>query len=129
MTKKGYIFHFLLFLLVFVGSYFLQLNIYKAKFYDLAPILIKTFLINFSVYFFIVAIYFALKKIIKDKSHILYYITIIIKLILVLAVFIPWFKSDGKIEKPEFFSFFIPYAICLVFTVLFLSGTLKTNNK
>ncbi|MGB0175813.1 MAG: hypothetical protein ACPF9D_01520 [Owenweeksia sp.] len=38
-----------------------------------------------------------------------------LKFILFFAFFYPLYKADGDMSRPEFFTFFIPYAVCLLF--------------
>lgn len=38
-----------------------------------------------------------------------------LKFALFFAFFLPMYKTDGEMSKPEFFSFFVPYAVCLIF--------------
>tara|TARA_B100000678_G_C18208320_1_gene502294 strand:+ start:1172 stop:1561 length:390 start_codon:yes stop_codon:yes gene_type:complete len=38
-----------------------------------------------------------------------------LKFILFFAFFYPLYKADGDMSRPEFFTFFIPYAVCLFF--------------
>jgi hypothetical protein len=48
-----------------------------------------------------------------------------IKLTAYFVVFYPVFKADGKITKPEFFTFFLPYAVSLFIEIIFLAQHLK----
>lgn len=126
---KSLFVHFFLFILFITAAFLVQQFIYFGLQISLYNELVISYSTNIGVYALIVILYFLIKKKLQDKPHILYYLTIIIKLLLVFIVFIPLFKQDGKISKPEFITFFIPYAICLLFTVLFLIGRLKLNEK
>jgi len=42
-------------------------------------------------------------------------------------VFYPGYKLDGEIQRVEFATFFIPYAICLIIEVYFLVKLLNNN--
>jgi hypothetical protein len=49
----------------------------------------------------------------------------LVKFGLFFIIFYPAFKEDGDINRLEFTSFFIPYAISLIVEVIFLSKTLN----
>ena len=49
----------------------------------------------------------------------------LIKFALFFAIFYPSFKEDGDMNRLEFSSFFVPYAISLISEVIFLSKTLN----
>lgn len=49
-----------------------------------------------------------------------------LKFAVFFLVFYPFYLSDGQITKIEFLSFFVPYSLCLVIEVVFLSKLLKS---
>lgn len=50
-----------------------------------------------------------------------------VKALVFLMAFRPEYKSDGDMERIEFFAFFIPYLVCLAYEVLALVRAL--NNE
>ena len=50
-----------------------------------------------------------------------------IKFVIFFILFYPIYQEDGVMQKAEFTSFFVPYAICLTLEVIFLSKQL--NNQ
>ena len=50
-----------------------------------------------------------------------------LKFLLFFLLFYPSYKADGNMSTLEFISFFIPYAICLILEVSYLSKEL--NNQ
>lgn len=57
---------------------------------------------------------FLLKKRFKDQLAFIFMLGSFIKFGCFFIFFYPVFNSDGNVTRNEFFSFFIPYAICLV---------------
>ena len=51
-----------------------------------------------------------------------------LKFLVFFLVFYPNFKSDGKMQTLEFAAFFIPYLLCLVAEVAYLSKTLNNQS-
>ena len=51
------------------------------------------------------------------------------KFILFFAFFYPLYKADGDMTRPEFFTFFIPYATCLLFETQSLIRVLGAKDR
>lgn len=88
-------------------------------------LLVTAYIINF---FLAIAIYVILNIVIKNKPEIVGFVFMGgsgIKFIFFFVFFYPTYKQDGQISKSEFFSFFIPYSICLITEVYFLVKRLK----
>ena len=51
-----------------------------------------------------------------------------LKFLVFFLVFYPGYKEDGKMETVEFAAFFIPYAICLITEVIYLSKQLNNQS-
>ena len=52
-----------------------------------------------------------------------------LKFLVFFIVFYPYYRADGKIETIEFTTFFIPYALCLITDVLYLSKQLNNQTS
>jgi len=50
-----------------------------------------------------------------------------LKFLVFFLVFYPTYKKDGAMETIEFITFFVPYGVCLILEVLYLSKQL--NNQ
>ncbi len=51
-----------------------------------------------------------------------------LKFLVFFLVFYPAYREDGKMESIEFVTFFIPYAICLITEVIYLSKQLNNQS-
>lgn len=51
-----------------------------------------------------------------------------LKFLVFFLVFYPSYREDGKMETIEFLAFFIPYAICLITEVIYLSKQLNNQS-
>lgn len=72
------------------------------------------FTLNTVLAILIVAAMVLLKKRIKDQLAYVFMGGSFLKFAYFFIFFYPAFNQDGHISKTEFFSFFIPYAVCLV---------------
>jgi len=61
-----------------------------------------------------------------DNLAVIYFLTIAIKLLVYITFFYPNFNFDGELNRMDFFIFFIPYALGLIFEISFLT---KNNKK
>ena len=57
----------------------------------------------------------------KENLSTFYLLTVALKLSVYFLFFAPHFKIDGIITRPEFFVFFVPYAIGLLVEIIFLA--------
>ena len=57
----------------------------------------------------------------KENLSSLYLLTVALKLSVYFLFFAPYFKIDGIITRPEFFIFFVPYAIGLLVEIIVLA--------
>ena len=57
----------------------------------------------------------------KENLSSLYLLTVALKLSVYFLFFAPHFKIDGIITRPEFFIFFVPYAIGLLVEIILLA--------
>ncbi len=74
----------------------------------------QAFVLNTVLAIVIVAAMIILKKRIKDQLAYVFMGGSFLKFACFFVFFYPEFNQDGHISKNEFFSFFIPYAVCLV---------------
>lgn len=51
-----------------------------------------------------------------------------VKFIVFFSVFYPFYKADNEMRTSEFTAFFIPYAICLILEVAYLSKQLNNQS-
>ena len=51
-----------------------------------------------------------------------------LKFLVFFLIFYPAYREDGKMESVEFVAFFIPYAICLITEVIYLSKQLNNQS-
>ena len=68
---------------------------------------------------------FMMRKKFKNQIGFLFLGGSFLKYFVFFIIFYPIYKEDGSIDKIEFASFFIPYAICLVVETLGLMRLLK----
>ncbi|MCF6306638.1 MAG: DUF6168 family protein [Flavobacteriaceae bacterium] len=52
-----------------------------------------------------------------------------IKFLVFFLVFYPTYKADGKMQTVEFIAFFVPYSICLIAEVIYLSKQLNNQSS
>lgn len=52
-----------------------------------------------------------------------------LKFLVFFLVFYPFYRADGTMATSEFAAFFVPYAICLVLEVAFLSKQLNNQES
>lgn len=67
----------------------------------------------------------ALKNKFKDQLGFVFMLGSLLKFAIFFIVFQPIYQADNVISKPEFFAFFIPYAVCLIIEVIWLSKWLN----
>ncbi|MFN3917410.1 MAG: hypothetical protein ACK4K0_06680 [Flavobacteriales bacterium] len=87
--------------------------------------IVAAYLINAVMAF---AIFFIIDRLKKTSPGILGFVFMGgsgLKFLVFFAVFYPFYSADGTISKIEFLSFFVPYSLCLIVEVIFLSKLLK----
>lgn len=88
-------------------------------------------LVSYALNYFLAGIIlFAVQLSLNKKSALSGFIFIggsALKFIVFFIVFYPYYQQDGAMLTAEFLTFFIPYAVCLVLEVAFLSKQL--NNQ
>ena len=56
-----------------------------------------------------------------DNLAVIYFLTIAIKFVVYITFFYPKFNFDGELNRQEFFIFFIPYTLGLIFEISLLA--------
>lgn len=60
-----------------------------------------------------------------DNLAVIYFLTIAIKFVVYITFFYPKFNFDGELNRQEFFIFFIPYTLGLIFEISLLAKNHK----
>lgn len=120
---------FLIFLIPFIiltaGVHLYTLELLQVPLF--AHKIIPAYLINTTL---AILIYIALYYLRKEQEANLGFIFMtgsFFKFGLFFLVFYPGYKLDGDIQRVEFATFFIPYAICLIIEIYFLAKLLNKN--
>ncbi len=87
--------------------------------------IIACYLFNLIVAKVIVILLSLLQHKVAESLGYIFMLGSLVKFGLFFIIFYPNFKADGDVSRIEFFSFFVPYAICLIVEVVFLSKTLN----
>lgn len=88
--------------------------------------IIASYLVNLILTIVIFIALIKLKERFAESLGYIFFVGSFLKFIVFFIVIYPSYKEDGDVTKLEFTSFFIPYAISLIFEVTFL---VKTLNK
>ena len=91
--------------------------------------IITSYIINYILTILIFTGLVLLKKKFSESLGYIFFIGSFIKFIVFFILINPSFKEDGDVSKIEFASFFIPYAIALVFEVIFLIKVLRIEDQ
>lgn len=90
--------------------------------------LLYAYIANYILACSVIILIILLKKKLKDQLGFVFMAASMIKFVLFYFLFFPEYNSDGEISKTEFFTFFIPYAICLTAEMIILSRFLNRLN-
>lgn len=88
--------------------------------------IIASYTVNILLALVIFTTLYLLKEKYKNQIGFLFMGGSFLKFLVFLIFFYPVFKHDGDITNLEFASFFVPYAICLLFETL---GVIRILNK
>ena len=91
--------------------------------------IIYSYVINYLLASGVIFFLFLLKKKLKDQLGFIFMAASVLKFGFFFLLFYPSYKMDGHITKPEFFTFFIPYAICLTAECVILAEFFKNLDK
>lgn len=116
---------------VSVVSYFIYIWILEyAQTEILKSQIILAYIINTVLAIAIMWSLFSLRKKYRDQLGFVFMIGSFIKFGFFFVFFYPTYHADGIITRNEFFSFFVPYAVCLIaetLTSIRLLNRLDTN--
>lgn len=84
-----------------------------------------SYLVNILLAIGVVALLYLLKRKLKDQLGFLFMLGSMFKFVFFFLFFYPEYTSDGALSRFEFFTFFIPYVICLVMESIILSRFLN----
>lgn len=91
--------------------------------------IIYSYIINYLLACSVIVFLFLLKKKLKDQLGFIFMAASLLKFAFFFLLFYPSYKMDGYMTKLEFFTFFIPYAICLTIECIILSKFLNNLDK
>lgn len=128
MKRKSLFFLFLLavLLLIVFGVHILLLHFLNKDLFGNQIIL--SYLIN---YILAVVVLLIVEKTLNNNSAQAGFVFMAgsaLKFLIFFLVFYPSYKEDGKMETIEFTAFFVPYAICLITEVIYLSKQLNNQS-
>ena len=84
-----------------------------------------SYIINILLALGVIVLLYALRKKLKDQLGFLFMLGSMLKFVFFFLFFYPEYTSDGVLSRYEFFTFFIPYVICLVMESVILSRFLN----
>lgn len=110
--------------ILFVGLLHIGFLLARNQDFDFILILLG-YIINFAMALGIYSalLYFAEKK--NKNLGFLFMFGSTLKFVIYFLIFDPIFMLDGKLTKPEFFIFFVPYFTCLIVETFSLIKLLK----
>ncbi|MDR6299844.1 DUF6168 family protein [Mesonia maritima] len=127
MKIKSTIFQFLLILLCSVGPLYFLHKYFVQEYYSASSLALLNFSYKFNVgitFLFTITIILLSKKF-KDQLGFIFMIGGFLK----IALFLIWKQTTSiQIEKAEYLHFFIPYFICLIVEIFYVSKILKKIN-
>ena len=126
--KKHPIVLFTLFLTFTFAVFFLfHLSILRTYGFDpLGNKILLSYIVNFVLAACIYVSLFFLRKKLKNQIGFLFMTGSLLKFVIFFLVFYPVYREDGQMDKLEFASFFIPYALGLVIETIFTAKMLKS---
>jgi hypothetical protein len=128
MNKGKITFKYLLFCFVTLAlSYTLHAIILNEGFSN--KLLLEAYSFNFILFGVITIIFFILGKTHKDHLGFIYLLAMFSKLLIMYFVFKTKFKmGDNLVTKTEILSVLVPYCICLIYSIKYLSNRLNTED-
>jgi len=123
MNKQLLNFHLLLFFILGISFFTHQHNIVNT---DHLPFL---YVINALIAIFVYWTVFLLRN--NSKGYLGYYFLLgtFIKFLIFFIFVLPIFKEDNIVSRTEFFTFFIPYFLCLIVETKSLISLLKIEEN
>lgn len=87
--------------------------------------LVYSYVLNIILALSVVAILYILKRKLKDQLGFIFMAASMLKFVFFFILFYPEYTSDDILSRYEFFTFFIPYVICLIMECIILSRFLN----
>ena len=122
MTKSVLFFNIVLVFFLLVSYYLHSLCISE-------PYLIKSYVLNALAASLVYLLAFFFGRTSQITISLFFLLGTVFKVLIFLVLIYPEFKQDGDQDSKEFFSFFIPYIICLIIETIFLVFLSRNNNK
>lgn len=121
------------FLLLLLGVLLLAFGLHLLALHaKLLPLFDHKIVLAYIVNFVLAAIIlFLVERNMKDgsaKGGFIFFAGSLLKFAVFFLVFQPSYKADGKMETIEFITFFVPYAVCLILEVYYLSKQLNNQS-
>lgn len=91
--------------------------------------IIYSYCINVILACSVISILFLFKRKLKDQLGFIFMGLSMLKFVFFFILFYPQYNSDGNLNRIEFFTFFIPYTICLVTECIILAKFLNNLDK
>lgn len=88
--------------------------------------IIDSYIVNLTLAIGIFIVLITLKDKFAESLGYIFFLGSFLKFIVFFFLIYPSFKADGDVSRLEFTSFFIPYAVALIFEVIFV---IKILNK
>jgi hypothetical protein len=107
---------------VFLPHYFINAKIGSPiDFYQL----LYSYSINVLLAIGVIVLLYILRRKLKDQLGFVFMLGSMLKFVFFFLLFYPDYTSDGNLSRYEFFTFFIPYVICLITESIILSRFLN----
>lgn len=90
---------------------------------------LRAYIVNFLLAIVIFIILELVKKRLVTSLGFIYMAGSLVKFTGFFIFFYPTYNSDGDIGKPEFITFFVPYAVCLAFETYYLVQMLNNSKN
>jgi len=113
-------------LLVVFGLHLVLLNAYEKPLFEHKIVL--SYLVNYALAVIVLVLVQRSMKENSAKAGMIFFVGSALKFLVFFLVFHRSYKADGEVQTIEFITFFVPYAICLVMEVYYLSKQLNNQS-
>ena len=126
MTQNTFVNFTIKVILLFVLTFGIHLGILKGLSLPLwSHFIVWSYVINLSLVIIIFGFLYYFRKKYKEQLGFLFLFGSLLKFAIFFIFFYPIYKADGSISRAEFATFFIPYAVGLIFETLSLGKWLN----
>ena len=122
MTKSVLFFNIVLVFFLLVSYYLHSLCISE-------PYLTQSYVLNALAASLVCLLAFFFGRTSQITISLFFLLGTVFKVLIFLVLIYPEFKQDGDQDSKEFFSFFIPYIVCLIIETIFLVFLSTSNNN